>query len=75
MMDLLRLSGNIEKENTHKDDKETAYERDCVDSPRGIETGEKNGRSDNGSSSEEDIVYGVDTVVIFSLTCVIDQTG
>lgn len=72
MMDLFRFLGNIEKENIYKDDKEIVYDRDCVDFFWGIEIGEKNGRSDNGSSSEEDIVYGVDIVVIFSFICVID---
>lgn len=75
MMDLLRLSGSIEKEHTHKDDEETAYKRDCVDASRGVETGEENGRSDDGSSSEENIVYGVNTIVIFSFICVINRTG
>lgn len=73
MMDLLGLSRNIKKEHTHKYDEETAYERDCVDAPGGVETGEENGRGNDGSGSEEDIVYRIDTVVIFSLTCVINQ--
>lgn len=58
----LGLAREVEQVDAHEDDEEAADERDGVDAASGVEPLEQDGRRNDGSCGEEDVVDGVDDI-------------